>query len=471
MIAWWFNRLLSPFGVAGKELATGNDHDQTPRSTWREDRKVAPDVADNFLDTSPPSKTVSYSSMTTKSMTRALRTKIIKTTMYVQFYDNPHKNYCFELAPDRLFFIANSAMIQQIVQLETSESNPYTVRWQAFKHNQALLERNPVSLAFLSARGNYVNEQYRLFVQLAREISFEGISCACSTISGADITSFVLLSTAQVYIPMLLGVESSRIPLYLDQLQQLLNVLESATGKHNVTFDDVLQKKPHPYSDQLEEQYIRMFHKLVLDWKGSETNGKGMEGTASKEQLCMDIVEILADSNIMRVLTTVFDIHTDAVTIVNNILSWIDNMLNVVHTIVNMIVLSAITNRGNFDHTFYTHNLPRARALATMFMRHVQQPFDVMGDNGETIQFRQNDMIMMSNATPDTLFGGKGRQCPSQAWSYKYMEKLMIFIGDRYHIRASMVRRVPVPDSKNDSWFWNKLSTRGVRLVPRKKET
>ena len=65
---------------------------------------------------------------------------------------------------------------------------------------------------------------------------------------------------------MLLNIESSRVPLILDHLIELLDLLEAATGKHKITFGDYLNDSSCEYDDLYERNYIPLFYlKLHLN--------------------------------------------------------------------------------------------------------------------------------------------------------------------------------------------------------------
>eukprot|EP01031_Cornospumella_fuschlensis_P026901 gene26901-32508_t len=393
-----------------------------------------------------------------------LRSKIIKSTMYLSYYDESKAITKFRLPTrQRLFFVSSPHLVNQITMLESKEENPFTLRKQAYKFNQNLLAGNPVSMNALG-HGNYIKHQHRLFIALSRDIRLEDVVFPhVSTQRGEDIIyKLVVPSVSQVYFPILLGVDPSRVSVVSDDIGELLHLLEIATGKHGITFQDYLAGKVTQYSDEIEQQYIPVFYRIILALKGVT-----LESTTTrmptKEEMCNEIVSLLRDSNIVQVLSNTLDIARQSVLVVNNILSWIDNMLNVVHTIVNLLVLKG-TSDHEFTHDFYMKNLPKARALATMFMRHVETGFTILQEDGKTeIRFRKSDILMMSNGTSETLFGGQGRKCPSKPWSLKFMEQMVLLILSKYDVHsASSTLEF---DDTNDSWFWNKFSTKDITLV------
>jgi hypothetical protein len=446
-------------------------------SFWRKtDSSTIPSFFMNFSQ-----KTVS------SSFLASLSSSTIKSSMYLTYYHPSRSFTCFNLPTnERLFFITNSSLINQITHLETSENNIFTKRVQSYQYNSSLLSSNPVSNSSLN-QGNYIKQQHQLFVKLAQELNFDGLIFPQEVVSDSNLVQFVINITAQVYLPMLLNLHPSSVVEIMPDFIKLLDLLELATGKHDITFQDYLAHKTVEYSDVMEQQYVRLFYRIVMklttvnedDCNRDEISE--IEQNETLEVLCQMIISRLASSSLVSVLSSVLDPSSQARVMVNNILSWLDNMLNVVYTIVNIIILVGQKNDGIYSKEFYASSLPNARALATMFMRHVLEPFQITKDNGYSLQFRKGDIIMMSNGNADTLFGGKGRKCPSRPWSHLFMSQLMELITTRYAIQytpdpssansclphfSHSKASVPPQDSENNSWFWNKFSTKGVTLIP-----
>ena len=82
------------------------------------------------------------------------------------------------------------------------------------------------------------------------------------------------------------------------------------------------------------------------------------------------------------------------------------------------------------------------------------------------IKFKTNDIIMMSNGNSDTIFGGSGRKCPSRVWSQKFMKNILNLILSKYDIIYTGSNPSCDQSMSNKSWFWNKLSTKNVKLIP-----
>lgn len=430
-----------------------------------------------------------------KKVVKSMSNRVIKSSMFMPYYDSSRSLTLFQLPNGKkLYFIASSTIVNQITQLEEASINPFTVRKQAYKFNQALLSGNPVAMSSISDQ-NYCKSQHKLFVSLAKEINLGDLNFPSQTISEGSISSFIIECTAKIYLPILLNVDANRIHCIMSDFEDLLQLLESATGKHGITFADYLNDEPKDYSNELEGKYLLLFHKIILQLKDTSTYTPSATSSSYqpelqshrdtdisnsyKQHICNEILFLLRDSAILSVLETTFDVSGESVVIVNNILSWIDNMLNVTYTIVNFIVLLG-SSRQPYDKEFYTSNLPKARALATMFMRHVTLPFSVCVDaeTQETIQLEIGDILMLSNGNIDTTFGGQGRKCPSRPWSYIFMNQFLTHITTHYDIQSSLeappVRNrsgvkivMPEYDDANDSWFWNKLSTRGIHLYPK----
>mmetsp|Transcript_19766 Transcript_19766/g.21487 ORF Transcript_19766/g.21487 Transcript_19766/m.21487 type:complete len:358 (+) Transcript_19766:67-1140(+) len=278
---------------------------------------------------------------------RALKGTIIKSDMYLPFYERSSPYKVFQLPTtenQKLYFIQDSKMIHDLIALETVEENIHTIRKQRHLFNQSFLDRNPVSNSAMNA-SNYAKEQHKLFVSLAMGIESQIAQISIPSIftpkiDDKSLIRFVIASTAQCYLPMLLNIESSRVPLILDDLIELLDLLEAATGKHNITFGDYLNDGSCDYDDMYERQYIPLFYKIIRTLREGESRDLHV---TDLDNCSLEIINLLnaSECNILKVLFTQFDRLTDARIIVNNILSWLDNMLNVVHTIVNFLVIVA----------------------------------------------------------------------------------------------------------------------------------
>ncbi len=408
---------------------------------------------------------------------RAIRGTIIKSSMYLPFYEESTPYKVFQLPTtenQKLYFIKDSKIIHDLIALETVEENTHTIRKQRHLFNQSLLERNPVSNSAMNA-SNYVKEQHKLFVSLAMGIESQisqitTPSMFPSKIDDKGLIKFIIASSAQCYLPMLLNIESSRVPLILDDFIELLDLLEAATGKHKITFGDYLNNSLCEYDDFYEKQYIPLFYKIIRTLKQGESYDPKLIDLDACSQEIINLLNETNECNILKVLFSQFDRVIDARIIVNNILSWLDNMLNVVHTIVNFLVIIAHETsvhqnpQDMLTRDYYQENLPRARALATMFMRHAISDFDVTGSDGTVLHIRKDDILMMSNGNDDTVFGGEGRRCPSRSWSYIFVKKMLHFILTNYEVKVKDQRGI-VKDLENDSWFWNKFSTKGCFLI------
>jgi hypothetical protein len=372
--------------------------------------------------------------------------KIITSDMYKPFYNTIAPYQCVSVGQfsiNKVYFISDVTIINSIIKCEMLENNIYTTRKQAYLYNYMLLKDNPVSAASL-LNTSYLHEQHKLFISLAKNINIDDIQLPDKQIVDYEIVSVIVSCVSQVYFPILLNVDTVDVLNIQDEIKELLSIVESATGKHDIMLSTIISEMTNnevKYSDDMETQYLNLFYKIILKLKHCENRSS----TPLKH-----IVELLSDSNIISVLTTQFNGDTNARVIVNNIISWIDNMLNLVYTIVNCLILMTDTSTSSDYKTV----LPKANALATMFMRKVLVAFDI---------FKPNDIIMMSNRDKRLTFGGRGRKCPSQPWSYIFMDKILKLLHNNYTITMS---KPIISDITNQSWFWNKLSPIGLLLVP-----
>lgn len=413
-------------------------------------------VNDKTLSAIPKPKNVS------NVILQSIRREKITSNMYMNFYKTTNLYEVFQLQDRKnCYFIRDSKMIEELILFETSENNQYTKRKQRYKYNQSLLNGNPVSMSSLNS-SSYLKQQHKLFFSLVRGIDdqIQLINTNVNSIHGKhQITRFIIDIVAQCYFPMLFNI--SNINIVLDELIELLNILEEATGKYHITFGD-LDLDDCPYDDTLEIQYLNAFLRLLKKLKYYDTDDYSPNSSADlKTNLCNEILSLVDPKcNIMNVLLTQFNYTDDSVAIVNNMLSWIDNMLNVVYTVINFLLILADKNEV-FNDDFCRHNISDAKSLATMFMRQALVDFDIIDSNGNIVSFHAGDIIMMSNGNDDMIFGGMGRRCPSKPWSYIFIKSLLKFITDNYRLT---LRGKLIKDVEHDSWFWNKYSCNNFSL-------
>jgi hypothetical protein len=385
------------------------------------------------------------------STLQEIENKVITSDLLMIAYENSDEYTCIEL-PDsaNIYFITSPTIINQITRIESYPENKNTIRTQIHTHNKRLLCKNPVSLSAIDSE-NYVKAQADFFLNLVDNIDVESI-VFCSS-SENNIVDFVTSAVAQTYLANLLEVSPSQIVLSLDKIIELINLLERATGKYDITFGDFLMSKQEDLSKDIETQYIVLFYKLLCELKNGGQIDISIPDTSSQ---CSEIVRMMTGSHILKVLTSVIDPICSADIVVNNMLSWIDNMLNIVHTVVNFIVLN---KNNDFNRQQYFANLPVAKALTTLFMRKVVSSFTV-----DSISFKAKDVIMMANSNIATVFGGSGRKCPSKTWSIVYMEKLLIHIFNQYLVVDTSDENEIECEIINTSWFWNKLDSSNTML-------
>ncbi len=162
----------------------------------------------------------------------------------------------------------------------------------------------------------------------------------------------------------------------------------------------------------------------------------------------------------------------EALSICFNLLSWIDNSLNIGNTLTNFVIYTAKnhkTSQQNIDmEKLFESEFHHLRALATLFLRRVIKPFSIdtiVGGEKQTLQFNVNDPILITNAVKGHALGYAPRKCP---FSTHIIPSFLSYFFQRYQAEIHGPIQLPADSA---SWFWNKLDSQHLVIKPRNKST
>lgn len=109
-----------------------------------------------------------------------------------------------------IIIISQSDLINELVKLETTPNNNYTIRKQFYPLNKYLLEKNPVASSSVDS-DNYVRAQYELFNELSKDNTQRKITISKKIIKGDEIVFFLIQLVCSVYFNILLGIDTAKI--------------------------------------------------------------------------------------------------------------------------------------------------------------------------------------------------------------------------------------------------------------------
>ncbi|MFK0570918.1 hypothetical protein [Endozoicomonas sp.] len=450
----------------------------------------------------------------------ALRSSLLKTLQVVSRINNSytvtyqdiktindyakttkHGYYEISSGGKRLYFIASEDLANQLIALEGQETNNFTDRRLRSLQNWFLLENNPVAARDMQHH-TYGRKQSELFhyafvrLQHLSDISALFVNTKTSGyLYGQHAEDLVSNLLTQIYFQILFSSVTPAYPVNRDiqknvqenhhQIKALYELLEAHTGKYNLTANILIRgykpfPKTHPYSNiLLLEKFYNILCHLYEVPPSFEVIQDDSHDLTVRETIALRTVELLRTNN--AAVLPVFapsltqDIQNispeEALNIVFNLLSWIDNSLNISNTAMNFIIHVAEHYKENqhlvdMDKLFVdeVHNL---RALATLFARNVNRPFSVTttSEAGEhSLLFKAGDKILITNSIKGHAFGYQPRKCPSRPYSTYILPRFLHYLLQNYHARFDARSRL-IPEST--SWFWNKLDTRPLTLEPR----
>ncbi|MGI2025986.1 hypothetical protein [Endozoicomonas acroporae] len=408
-----------------------------------------------------------------------------------------HGYYELSFKGKRIYFIANADIANQIIALEGQEHNLHTHRRLLSAQNWFLLENNPVAARDMHHH-SYGSKQAALFQQ-----AFERLQQLPDTsvlLTNQQTSDFVygekaadLISNllTQIYFQILFSNVSPQYPVNRNIQQQvnqhyypikrLYDQLEVHTGKYDLKANHFIHgnslfAKDHPYTNiQTLEQFYKVLCCLYDEPLMPSIHSGNQHST--RETLATRTVELLRKNNAAVLPVFAPSLTQDleevspeeAINIIFNLLSWIDNSLNISNTATNFVIHIAEhhQNQHFIDmHQLFADEVHNLRALATLFPRKVNRPFRVT-TRSETeshqIHFQPDDMILITNAIKGHAFGYEPRKCPSKPYSVYILPEFLQYFFANYHARYA-ARSKLIPNST--SWFWNKLDVAPLVLEP-----
>ncbi len=408
-----------------------------------------------------------------------------------------HGYYELSFKGKKIYFIANEDIANQIIALEGQEHNLHTNRRLLSAQNWFLLENNPVAAGDMHHH-TYGRKQAALFQhaferlqQLPETSVLLTNQQASDYVYGDKAADLISNLLTQIYFQILFSSVSPEYPVdrkiqhqvnkHYYQIKDLYDKLEEHTGKYDLKANLFIRgnspfKKDHPYTNiQTLEQFYKVLCFLYNEPPLQCTHLGNHQST--RETVALRTVELLRKNN--SVVLPVFapslaqDLDNvspqEAINIIFNLLSWIDNSLNISNTATNFVIHIAehYQNQHAIDiNKLFADEVHNLRALATLFPRKVNRSFWVIttlesAEHG--IHFKPGDIILITNSIKGHAFGYEPRKCPSRPYSVYILPEFLQYIFENYHARYDAPSKL-FPSSA--SWFWNKLDVAPLVLEP-----
>ncbi len=401
----------------------------------------------------------------------------------------------------KIYFIANEDLANKVIALEGQEINNITNRRLLTPENWFLLEHNPVAArdmrhhAYGRKQAVFFHHAFERLQQLPDLSVLLTDNITSGYLYGDRAEDQISNLLTQIYFQILFSNPSPEYPVNRNiqqhvgenyrQINSLYDQLEEHTGKYNLNSNNFIHgnkpfPKVQPYSNiRTLEQFYKVLCLLYdIDPLLDDVQNSHPQLTR-REALALKTVGLLKTNNaaVLPVFTPSLtqDIENispeEAVNIVFNLLSWIDNSLNISNTATNFVIHVAEQHKEN-QHLvnmgkLFVDEVHNLRALATLFPRKVNQPFLVTTttNTGEHhILFKTGDKILITNSLKGHAFGYEPRKCPSRPYSTYILPQFLHYLFQHYHARYDTHPKLS-PDTA--SWFWNKLDVRPLVLEPR----
>lgn len=383
------------------------------------------------------------------------------------------------IGEQKVVFTANPSVQDQLVGLETGSVNKFTSRQLHTDDNRRLLENNPVAANELDHQINYVEEQRRFFSDIAADKDF---NCYIDNLFPQNTQTRIKLTEheattivgeyfTQLYFQALFSNSNTgfinetiaaNVKKHYQEICKLYAEIEKCTGKYGLTFGK-FQSSPasNNSSDNTgDSKLIPLLYHVICHIYGhnSSLNDEDTEETISKK------IILLMKENNARVLP-VFNKLSDDTKTCFNLLSWLDNSLNIINTLSNYVAHIHDNKSEQEQNQLISEHiidlLPKVRALSTLFMRKINPKATVsLRFEGfeEVINMDENYRVVMTNSMPGVVFGANPRKCPSRDFSHKLIP---IFICNFFRHYAVDFSQNLQSISQTQSWFWNIIYSEG----------
>ena len=241
------------------------------------------------------------------------------------------------------------------------------------------------------------------------------------------------------------------------KINSLYAEIEACTGKHELTFGKFLQISPTNETSQpaSDNKLIPLLYEIICGIYGEK-----FDPMMTDEKTLASAIIDLMDKHDARVLP-VFAKLPNPINKCFNLLSWLDNSLNIINTLSNFAAKigdEKSPNEQNHLSLSYIYTLlPEMRALATLFMREIKPEAQiVLSFTGypEQIVMNNNYRFMMTNSITGAVFGANGRKCPSHKFSFKIIGEFIHQFFAHYIVKPASYQKTQSM-AENNSWFWN----------------
>lgn len=385
------------------------------------------------------------------------------------------------LGQQKIIFTANPSIQDQLVKLETVADNQVTSRLLYTDTNRRLLENNPVSQNSLNHGVNYIEEQRAFFSNIAADKNFTryidnlfpGADPGRILLKGDDANRMIGERFTQFYFQALFSNKdtgfsdqtiAANVATHYEKICELYAEIELCTGKHGLTFGKFQSAPAENNTSNVtdDQKLIPLLYQILCYVYGVEP----VIIDDNEATIASKIIELMRDKN-ARVLP-VFDKLSNDTNKCFNLLSWLDNSLNIINTLTNYVAYIYDNvpqqDQDRLEESYVIALLPQMRALSTLFMRKVNSEAAIglkFKGFDEVIFMDENSRIVMTNSMQGVVFGAQSRKCPSRDFSFKLIPRFILNFFQDYSVSFPENAQ---PTAQTNSWFWNILVPKGNRV-------
>jgi hypothetical protein len=389
----------------------------------------------------------------------------------------------------KIVFTANTSIQNELVKLEKNPTNVSTSRSLLTGNNHRLLENNPVAANFLDHDHNYIEQQRAFFSVIASSEEFDTyvnkrFLAEEPPQKALEENEYIILIGklfTQLYFQALFSnsnykdKESSfiddkiaiNVGKHYPKILKLYEEIEKCTGKHGLTFGKLLnlaaEGETIPTMD--DKKLIPLLYEIMCCIYDEKYDAS----ITDEETIAKEIINLMQRHG-ARVLP-VFEKLSNNINKCFNLLSWLDNSLNIINTLSNFIVYvgeeKSVTEQTKLKPILILGLIHKMRALATLFMREINPETRIVlsfEGHKETIEMDSNSRIMMTNSIPGAVFGSTHRVCPSRDFSYRIIPAFLTQFFQYFTVNSNPSVK-PHSAVQNNSWFWNIQQPTGTLTV------
>ena len=379
----------------------------------------------------------------------------------------------------KIVFTANKSIQNELVSFEKKPTNESTTRVLLTGNNHRLLENNPVAANFLNDEHNYIEQQRAFFSVIASSEEFDTYvnkiflaeKPSQKALEEKEYNILIGKLFTQLYFQALFSNSdykeknssfiddkiATNVGKHYPKILKLYEEIEKCTGKHGLTFGKLLnlaaEGEATPTMD--DKKLIPLLYEIMC----CIYDDKYDSSITDEEAIAREIINLMQRHG-ARVLP-VFEKLPNNINKCFNLLSWLDNSLNIINTLSNYIVYigeeKSATEKKNIKPGLILKLIHEMRALATLFMREINPETRIIlsfKGHKETIEMDNNSRIMMTNSIPGAVFGSFHRTCPSRDFSYRVIPSFLAQFFQHYTV-SSNPNEEAHSAGQNISWFWN----------------